>query len=346
MLVTALLFIPAAEIVLRVSCAYCTWTEKNEGVFVPPYAVNESSWYHASDPNALLSYQLSEFDYEKRTNSLGLRDVEHPLPKRSGELRLVAVGDSFTEGWGARFEQTWLNQLGGMLNAGSGASQLTMMCGGVAGSDPFYNYRMLVDKLLPYRPDFVLLVVNNTDVMDVIRRGGMERFQPDGTVQGVEPPPMPWLYESSHVARLVLFEVFDYTHLLITRAEREKRAQQALAKLMALVSEYNTVLELQGVDFMLVLVPHHNELKRNRYDRIDALKDYALKRQIDVIDTKPYLYSKLEQHEGRLADLYWPVDMHFTELGYRYFAEAIEIGLGPKISRARSGSPDTIPRSP
>ena len=341
-----LLFIPAAEIVLRLSCAYCTWTERNEGVFVPPYAVNARSWYYANDPNAVLSYQLSEFDYEKRTNSLGLRDIEHPLLKRSDELRLVAVGDSFTEARGARFDQTWQNQLGLMLNAGPGANQLTMMCGGVAGSDPFYSYRMLVDKLLPYRPDFVLLVVNNSDVSDVILRGGMERFQPDGTVRGVEPPPMPWLYESSQLARLILFEVFDYTHLLITRTEREKREQQAVEKLMALVGEFNTVLESQGVDFTLVLAPHHNELRRDRYERLDALKDYALQHQIDVIDTKPYLYSKLEEHEGKLADLYWPIDMHFTELGYRYFAEAIEIGLGPKIMRARSGSPDTTPPSP
>jgi hypothetical protein len=333
--ITVVFFIPAAEIALRINCAYCTWTERNEGHYAPPYALDQSSWYRVDAPNTVRNYQLAEFDYEKKTNSLGFRDIEHPLSKPAGELRLIAVGDSFTEGWGARFEHTWLNELHKMLNTEQGESPVGVMCGGTAGNDPFYNYRMLVDRMLVYQPDFVLLVVNNSDVMDVILRGGMERFQPDGTVKGVAAPKTPWLYESSHLARFILFELFDYTHLLITKPERERKAEQAMNKLNALVSQYDNLLKSQGVDFTLVLAPHHNELRKNRYDRLDAMKDYALQHQIDVIDTKPYLYQKLEEHEYRTEAMYWPVDMHFTELGYRYFAEAINIGLNPKMKRAR-----------
>ena len=44
-------------------------------------------------------------------------------------------------------------------------------------------------------------------------------------------------------------------------------------------------------------------------------------------------------HENKHEDLYWPGDNHFTELGYRYFAEAIEAGLGPKIARVKADVP-------
>ena len=334
-------FIPAAELTLRALCTYCTWTEENQGRYISPYSTNKSSHYHLREPNTAKHYPQKEFDYEIRTNSLGFRDIEHPVSKPPGELRIMAIGDSFTEGWGVSFEQTWLNQLGRRLNTEHVRNRFRMISGGVSGSDPFYGYRILVDKLLVYRPDFVLLVVNHSDIMDVILRGGMERFLPDGTVKGVDPPDMPWLYESSHFTRFILFELFDYTHLLIPRAERDRRAQQALEEIMKLVREYSALLESHDVEFVLVILPFRGELKRNQYEKLDLLRKFALKHDVEVIDTKPYLHEKLMEHKNRLEDLYWPSDNHFTELGYRYFARVVETGLRPMIARAQAGIPSS-----
>ena len=213
-----------------------------------------------------------------------------------------------------------------------------MICGGAAGSDPFFGYRTLLDKLLVYRPDIVLLAVNHSDILDVTVRGGMERFLADGTVKGVDPPDsitpaIKWLYQSSHFARFLMFELFDYTHHIIPRTEREKLARQALQKIMDLVREYNTLLQSKGIDFTLVIHPFRGELKRNRYDHLDRLREFALQHGIDVIDTMPYLFQKLKEHNNRLEDLYWPGDNHFTGLGYGYFAAAVDIGLDPTVSR-------------
>jgi hypothetical protein len=90
------------------------------------------------------------------------------------------------------------------------------------------------------------------------------------------------------------------------------------------------------IAFSLVILPVRGELKRNQYDKLDRLREFALQHQIDVIDTKPYLYEKLIAHENSIDDLYWPGDNHFTELGYRYFAEAVKIILHPKIARAQT----------
>lgn len=339
LLISIVLLIPAAELTLRVLCTYCTWTEQNVGGFVSPYAIRNNSWYYVRPINTVSSYQQQEFDYEIRTNSLGFRDIEHPLTKPPGELRIMAIGDSFTEGQGASFEQTWLNQLGRKLNSEYTGSSFRMISGGAAGSDPFFGYRILVDKLLVYRPDLVLLVVNHSDVLDVVIRGGMERFLPGGTLKGVDPPDGPWgLYTSSHVARFILFELFDYTHLMITRSEREKKALQALEKIEQLVLEYDALLKSRGIGFTLIIHPFRGELRRNRYDELDLLREFALQHQIDVIDTKPYLYEKLVERKNRLEDLYWPGDNHFTEIGYRYFSEVIEAGLQPKITRAFAGA--------
>jgi len=183
-----IVFVISAEILLRISCNYCTWSEANGGDFVPPYAIDESPHYLVREKNWSGRYTQPEFDYEIRTNSLGFRDIEHPTAKTHGEYRILAIGDSFTEGQGAPFEQTPMRVLIHNLNHNKKHQHFTMLNAGVAGSDPFYGFRIMVDKLLAYQPDLVMIIINDSDVKDVIRRGGKERFLQNGRVQGVAPP--------------------------------------------------------------------------------------------------------------------------------------------------------------
>jgi lysophospholipase L1-like esterase len=325
-------FLFAAEILLRVLCTYCTWTERNKREFQSPYYINEDSWYHVRQENLIARYHQSEFNYEIRTNSLGLRDIEHPLGKAPGELRILAIGDSFTEGQGAPFDQTWLSVLGRNLNRPEATRQYTIMAAGVAGSDPFYEYRLLVDKLFAYQPDLVMMVVNGNDVVDVILRGGEERFLPNGRVKGVEPPSkiVTWLYTNSHFARFVLFEAFDYTHLMITKSERGRRAVEALGKIEALIVRLDKLLKNKGVGFILVVLPSRQDVERNRYNdlhNMQGLLDFSRAHGIRTIEVKPYLMAKLADGDVELDEMFWRMDYHFTPLGYRYMGEAVQQGF-------------------
>lgn len=326
-LVTLCLGIPAAEITLRMTCAYCTWTEKNGQGFVSPYDLREDNWYHVREPNSVTHYDLPEFQYEVKTNSLGFRDIERAADKPPGVFRIIAVGDSFTEGWGARFEQTWVNRLDARLNKQLQPRQIEVMSAGSAGSDPFYGYRVLTDKLLDYHPDWVLLVVNHSDITDILVRGGSERFQPDGTVRGLASPEIPWGYVSSQFVRFILFEGFDYTHSLVKRPQRNRMAEEALGKLEQLLLEYQALAQAQGFRFTLVVHPYAKELERDEYQSLSALIEFAQQHHIDLIDAKFYLHEKLAAQGGKIDEIYWPDDKHLTALGYQYFAEAIEAGL-------------------
>src|SRR5437899_3545390 len=57
-------------------------------------------------PHERVRYRTPEFDVIVTTNSLGLRDREL-RPRVAGVTRLLALGDSFTYGWGDAVEYAW-----------------------------------------------------------------------------------------------------------------------------------------------------------------------------------------------------------------------------------------------
>ena len=60
--------------------------------------------------------ESGEFAFRYEHNSLGFRDTEHPLRKPADTVRIVALGDSFTYGVGADFDETYLAQVERRLN--------------------------------------------------------------------------------------------------------------------------------------------------------------------------------------------------------------------------------------
>ncbi len=58
-------------------------------------------------PNSTFHHSTSEFSYTIKINSLGFRDREWNAEKESPKLTVLAIGDSFTFGWGVNIEESW-----------------------------------------------------------------------------------------------------------------------------------------------------------------------------------------------------------------------------------------------
>ncbi len=96
---------------------------------IAPVIDRRSAWMEAAPgipyrprPNSVVSgrAETDEYDYHHKHNSAGLRDVEHPLIKPEGTFRILGLGDSFTAGWGATYEETYLRRSEVALNARDG----------------------------------------------------------------------------------------------------------------------------------------------------------------------------------------------------------------------------------
>lgn len=73
--------------------------------------LQSSNYYEAFNPNLKLLFNTLEYTAQAQINSIGIRNAEIALPKPNGVYRILAVGDSFTFGWGVNVQDTWEKQL-------------------------------------------------------------------------------------------------------------------------------------------------------------------------------------------------------------------------------------------
>ena len=126
-------------------------------------------------PNDTVSFQTSEFDYFRTTNSLGFCEREFDTTKCDSVFRIFAVGDSYTEGMGVEADATWPNYL--FDNLENKSFNVEVFNAGIVGSDPVFAYKIIENILIDFAPDLIILSVNPSDISDAIFRGGMSRFK-------------------------------------------------------------------------------------------------------------------------------------------------------------------------
>ncbi|HTR98218.1 MAG TPA: hypothetical protein VML00_00630, partial [Bacteroidota bacterium] len=177
--VSVILCLCAVEVVLRV-------TEPREIMryfFVAP----DATLHHRFIPGATGRYQSTEFNTSYSINSLGLRDREIG-PRAPGTIRILMVGDSFTEGDGVEAEETFSKRLEAMLNPAGGPRRAEVINAGVGSYSPILEYLYLTHGGLALHPDCVILNYDLSDAYDDITYSALARFGPDGKPLGVGAP--------------------------------------------------------------------------------------------------------------------------------------------------------------
>jgi lysophospholipase L1-like esterase len=88
-------------------------------------------------------------------NSRGLRDREIPYERTPGVLRILMLGDSFTEGWGVPVEETWSKRIE-RLYAQRGVTA-EVINAGVGNYNTVMEVSWFFAEGRKYRPDVVVL---------------------------------------------------------------------------------------------------------------------------------------------------------------------------------------------
>jgi len=215
------------------------------------------------------------------TNSKGLRDArEFPYAKPAGTLRVLALGDSHTQGYEVRQEATFSAVLERYLNVHLPARGMKaeVLNAGVSGFSTAEAVAYLESEGHRYEPDVVVLGFFANDYEDNLKAGlfGLEGGKlvarkrehiPGVRIQNAiyAVPGVKWLSENSYFYSVLFNTVWLYTKTLAAAHAKEEAVDYAVATKQqskydvelaaALVERMQRFCESRGIRFVVVDIP-------------------------------------------------------------------------------------------
>jgi lysophospholipase L1-like esterase len=270
-----------------------------------------------------------EYRYDFRHNRYGLRDTEHDLARPPGTFRILGLGDSFTYGVGAAFEETWLYRLEQALNAraaGNGPGRVEIIKAGVARYFPEPE-RLLLEKLGPrFDPDLVLVGFTPNDLIDTCL--GLEAITVDesGFLMSREArllgPVGLQLYLHSAFARLLLSKLVVSGSARACYAPADGARPREWAEIEAEYARMAGLAAGIGARFAVVYIPERGPWGEAQDDQIRRLRAWSAAHGAQFIDALPAF--RAHPHPD---SLHYAKDGHCTPAGYALVADAVARAL-------------------
>src|SRR5690606_23327303 len=99
------------------------------------------------------------------------------------------------------------------------------------GSDPFFDFELLKDKLIEYQPDIIIQSFTSNDFYhDFPIRGGEERFQPNYKLKYRTDHWWEPIYACSYTARILIQALGGYDKFFIKIKERPAIEKEMIQK--------------------------------------------------------------------------------------------------------------------
>jgi lysophospholipase L1-like esterase len=270
-----------------------------------------------------------EYEYKYKHNSFGFRDVEHTVYKDSDVFRVLGLGDSFTYGVGAGFEQTYLFILENMLNDRSSVHPTVEVI--KAGIPRYYpeTQRILLQHYgKNYMPDLIIIGFVPNDIIDthygldavVLDRSGYlkTKIANDMGLLGHT------LYNNSHLLRIVLRRITAYRMSQIYDPKWEEVFVDDgyhEDDWIAIENEYSHIVEIAssiGANVIVVHIPGKGPWNEEHHYPPKRLASWAQANNVGFVDVLPAMIV-----ESSKQDLYYSIDGHANPSGYAVIAQQI-----------------------
>jgi hypothetical protein len=309
-----------AEIIVRAGGSVVNYGEQRKGYYLNMYQQPFNySPYQLHLPNSVFKMQTREFSYTRNINSLGFSFNEVPEEKKPGEIRIMSMGDSFTEGDGAPADSTWMKIFQTKLQAAYPDSNFTFINAGVCGSDPVFDYNLFVHKLEKYKPDYLIDVVTNSDMDDIGLRGGFERFIGEDSCRFKQGPWWEPVYAVSHLFRLIV-----HTHrnrLFLTPKEDEARIEKSAVTINRAERMLDSIAAERQIKFVCVLMPVATDFLNNEFSTLKPVMQKMQQPVFNVFNLFPCYAGKINSQN--VFNYYWQTDGHHNSQGYKLFGECM-----------------------
>lgn len=325
-----------------------------------------------------------EFETPVRINSRGYRDDEFESAK-SGRFRILAIGDSFTFGYGCTADEAYPNVIEARLNDALGPGRVEVINAGFAACNyPDTYYLYLKERGLDLDPDLILvgLFVGNDLDHDLAGEHAWPRVDDAGLPLRIEntlfrvddghwvsrTPLLRYrlpVVRNSHVAQVlisalkrarpsaapVLFNRWMY------RRDYVERTEVAVDRVVALLAATAGLAEERGAPTVFVIIPAREQIHPERYDlsRHSFMAGHdlekpqrILRRQLEADGLTTLDLLPAAREASKQGPLYYDLDQHWNVRGHEFAGEAIAGFLLERglIPMARESLTTVLPSGP
>lgn len=294
-------------------------------------------WKHAKSREKVF---VNEYGQKARVvqNAHGNRGPQIEYSRQENKYRILILGDSFTEG--AQVDEADLFSAHLQRNM----TNVEIINAGVGGYSTVQEYLYLVSEGIKYNPDLVLLMVFENDFREnclpyypvfgprpFARTVGTEVEivdTPDGAEFVKFLMPFPFRFQLSRHSYLFYFLNTEVYQKLFASSMR-KLLQQDQEKLSNSCDKYrifeylivkiDLLLKAREAEFGLVLIPSREAVTKGNSQIYAPVTELCRKRNLHCLNLLEQ-FAVLTQSG---AQLYFPVDIHWTKDGHRIAAEEI-----------------------
>jgi lysophospholipase L1-like esterase len=283
-----------------------------------------------------------EIHNEVEINSLGFWDSE-PLPPGRSELRILAVGDSFTAAMNVKRSEVWTSVLENELRR-RGWPGADVVNAGIDGTGTDVHLQLIREYAPRFAAHVVILAFYANDIGDVIH-GRFQRecyrkyvlsyqtlAQRDAMRVRIdshhEKKLRRWLFDHFYLIRLLNVAIdeplnpyrIQFLQPRLAELGIDARVRQARgARLGAVFRELVRFSESCNCRLLVVPVPPAADAKGS----LDLWRRNARTTALEVLDVVPAL-EQIRRRDGREhSDLYFENDNHFNAYGNALYARAI-----------------------
>ena len=309
--------------------------------FERSYRIRSPHYHHDLASNVSVQARWGGGEYPYSTNALGFRDAApRPVSLESKASRVLLLGDSFTEGLGVPYEETFA----GILGRAAGTRQIEVLNAAVSSYSPLIHYRKTRHYLerVGLRFDAILVFLDISDPYDEVNRYRVTR---DGQIRSIERRSQPkdraadWLRYNSIVGRaltiaLLAFEgrsspppfglgqaaarwSYDEKTFAAYGARGLELAGQSMDSLLRLVRRHE-------IGLTVVIYPWPDQVIRREADNSHTRfwREWAERNEVPLVNLFP-LFIGAAPPESVLTRYFMPYDLHWSAAGHRLMADSL-----------------------
>lgn len=291
-------------------------------------------WRHA--PNAEKIF-INEFGEKAKVvqNAFGHRGQTYIGQKKSEEVRILVLGDSFTEGVHVSENDLFSRVLERLRK------EFQVINAGVGGYSTVQEFLYLQSQGIGFQPDLVVLMVFVNDLVEncfpfypafgtrpyaTFAKGKLTIISdpiPDGYLKYTLPVPYRMFFNNNsflyYFINSRVYQPLLGKQMQKYQAEDTKKAKQCgiYKVFFGIIKEMKDFLDTQNVPLAMVLIPTREDVSEGRSRDLEPIVEFCRERGFNCLELMPFFQREIAA--GGMP--YFPVDIHWTKDGHRIVAE-------------------------